>query len=62
MPDAYLLFVWSPSGYSLRELEGDLPHVGEGFDDGGRTIVINKIGRSPLPGDPRPCAFSIGKD
>ena len=53
MSDAYLLFVWSPTGYSLRELDGELPHIGEEFDDDGRTIVINKIGRSPLPGDPR---------
>ena len=25
------------------------------------TIVINKIGASPLPGDTRACAFSVGK-
>jgi hypothetical protein len=64
MTDGYLLFVWSPDGYSLRELEGDLPDVGEEFDDdeGGPTIVINKIGISPLPNDSRPCAFSFGKN
>jgi hypothetical protein len=62
MSDDYLLFVWSPTGYSLRELDGDLPHIGEEFDDDGRTIVINKVGRSPLPGDPRPCAFSFGRN
>jgi len=32
------------------------------FSVDGRTIVINKLGRSPLPGDPRPCAFSFGKN
>ena len=61
MPEGYVLFVWSPDGYSLRELEGDPPHIGEELDDDGRTIVINKIGVSPLPGDSRPCAYSFGK-
>ncbi len=62
MSNGYLLFVWSPAGYSLRELNGDLPHIGEELDDDGRTIVINKIGVSPLPGDTRPCAYSFGKN
>jgi hypothetical protein len=57
----YLLFVWSPAGYTLRELDGDLPQVGQELDEGGNTIVISKIGASPLPGDARPCAFSVGK-
>ena len=26
---AYLLFVWKPSGYELREREGDPPAVGD---------------------------------
>ena len=26
----YLLFVWSPSGYSLREMDGDPPHTPRG--------------------------------
>jgi hypothetical protein len=58
----YLLFVWSPAGYTLRELDGDLPQVGQELDEGGNTIVISKIGASPLPGDPRPCAYSFGKN
>ena len=61
MGDAsYLLFVWSPAGYELREQDGDLPAVGQQIEDGGRTLVISKIGASPLPGDSRPCAFSVG--
>ena len=48
--NGYLLFVWSPAGYSLRELDGELPHVGEEFDEDGRMLVVNKIGASPLPG------------
>jgi len=57
----YLLFVWSPSGYRLRELHGELPHVGQELEEDGRTIVVSKIGTSPLPDDRRPCAYSVGK-
>ncbi|HEY3184010.1 MAG TPA: hypothetical protein VGJ77_14310 [Gaiellaceae bacterium] len=57
----YLLFVWSPGGYTLRELDGDPPAVGHEFEDGDRTLVVSKIGASPLPGDSRRCAFSVGK-
>jgi hypothetical protein len=59
--NGYLLFVWSPGGYSLRELDGEPPQVGHEFEDGERTLVVNKIGASPLPGDTRPCAYSVGK-
>jgi hypothetical protein len=56
----YLLFVWSPSGYSLREMEGEPPRVGEELEDDGRKLLVNKIGISPLPGDTRACVFSVG--
>jgi len=58
---SYVLFVWSPAGYTLREVDGDPPHVGEELDDNGHTLVVNKIGASPLPGDDRTCAYSVGK-
>jgi len=61
MADGYLLFVWSPAGYELRELQGEPPRVGQELEAEGHTIVINKIGASPLPGDTRPCAYSVGK-
>lgn len=53
--------VWSPAGYTLREADGDPPAVGSEFEDDGHTLVVNKVGASPLPGDARPCAFSVGK-
>ncbi len=58
--NGYLLFVWSPAGYSLREMDGDLPEIGHRWDEDGLSLQINKIGASPLPGDARPCAFSVG--
>jgi hypothetical protein len=58
----YLLFVWSPAGYTLRELDdGQIPQLGQELEAEGHTIVISKIGASPLPGDSRPCAYSVGK-
>jgi hypothetical protein len=57
----YLLFLWTPTGYTLVEREGDPPPVGHELEDGGRTLVVTKIGVSPLPGDTRPCAYSIGR-
>jgi hypothetical protein len=57
---SYLLFVWSPAGYTLRELEGEPPRVGDRFEEGDLKLVVNKIGASPLPGDARACVFSVG--
>ena len=54
----YLLFVWSPSGYSLVEQEGEVPRVGDEVTEG---LVVTKVGPSPVPGDTRPCAYSMGK-
>ena len=57
--NGYLLFVWSPAGYSLREEHGDPPQVGHEFEEGDHMLVVNKIGVSPLPGDTRACVFSV---
>jgi hypothetical protein len=57
---SYLLFVWSPAGYELREQEGDPPQVGDEVDVDGRSLLITKVGASPLPDDERVCAYSSG--
>lgn len=59
--DGYLLMVWSPAGYTLREMPGNPPLPGHEFEDGEHTLVVNKVGASPFPGDNRACAFSVGK-
>ena len=61
MADGYLLFVWSPAGYTLREMDGDPPQVGAELEEGERKLVVNKIGISPRPGDTRQCVFSVGR-
>jgi hypothetical protein len=57
---SYLLFLWSPAGYTLREVEGEPPQIGHEFEDGNHKLVVNKIGASPLPGDTRACAYLQG--
>lgn len=53
----YLLFVWRPTGYRLEERQGPPPSVGSEVElaDGAQHVI--KVGPSPLPGDPRPCAY-----
>jgi hypothetical protein len=55
----YLLFVWSPNGYELREREGELPSVGAELEDGERRFRVQKRASSPLPGDRRPCLYLL---
>jgi hypothetical protein len=54
---AYLLFVWRPSGYRLEERQGSPPPVGAEVELEEGPQRVGKIGPSPLPGDPRPCAY-----
>jgi hypothetical protein len=56
----YLLFVWSPSGYELRERHGEPPEVGAELDDDDHRLEVVKVGASPLPGDLRRCVYTVG--
>jgi len=60
--EGYVLFVWSPTGWTLREEHGELPPIGTQLEGNGHHLVVSKHGPSPLPGDHRPCAFTVGKD
>jgi hypothetical protein len=53
----HVLFVWTPAGYELLSRSGRPPRLGEEVGVSGGARVVTKIGPSPLPGDPRPCAF-----
>ena len=53
----YLLFVWKPSGYELREADGDVPGVGSEVEQDGQKQRATNVAPSPLPGDPLPCAY-----
>jgi uncharacterized Zn finger protein len=56
----YLLFVWTPAGYELREQDGEPPSVGDQIEVDEKRLSITKLGVSPLPGDDRVCAYSMG--
>jgi hypothetical protein len=53
----YLVFISRPTGYELREYEGDPPPVGGEFVHDGQTYRVAKVAPSPLPGDKRTCAY-----
>ena len=54
---SYLLFLSKPSGYELREQDGDVPAVGAEVEQDGQTLVVTKVAPSPLPHDERLCAY-----
>lgn len=56
--NGYVLFVWSTSGWELRDRDGEPPAVGDRIDVGGTELAVTKIGPSPLPGDRRRCAYT----
>lgn len=54
---AFVIFVPTAAGYQLIERTGPVPAVGEEVGVSGGTLVVAKIGVSPLPGDLRRCAY-----
>lgn len=57
MAETYLLFVWKPTGYELRERDGELPAVGDEVEEEEGRLRVTKLAPSPLPGDARRCAY-----
>ena len=55
--NGYLLFVWKPSGYELREADGEVPSVGAEVEQDEVKMRVVKVAPSPLPGDSRQCAY-----
>src|SRR4051812_5745467 len=55
--ERHLLFAPGPAGYTLAERDGSPPAVGDTLELEGKQLRVAKLGRSPLPGDRRPCAF-----
>jgi hypothetical protein len=53
----YLLFIWKPSGYELREEQGEPPAIGAEVDADDGKLRVTKIAPSPLPNDPRQCVY-----
>ena len=57
MAEEHLLYVWAPTGYALEERPGEPPAVGSELIVGDARLLVSKIASSPLPNDPRPCAY-----
>jgi len=55
--EKYLLFVWKPTGYELRERDGQLPAVGAVLEENEGRMLVTRVSPSPLPGDSRRCAY-----
>jgi hypothetical protein len=56
---AHLLFVCAPTGYQLVVRSGEPPQPGSVLEDDQRRFRVTKLAPSPLPDDPRPCAYLI---
>jgi hypothetical protein len=54
---SYLLFVSKPSGYELRERDGDPPSIGDELQEDDARMVVTKVAPSPLPADERRCVY-----
>ena len=58
--ETYLVFLSKPTGYELREREGEPPAPGSTVEENGARLTVLKIAPSPLPGDSRLCAYLQG--
>ncbi len=59
MSNGYLLFVSKPTGYELREREGEPPEVGAVVEEDDGRFRVTKVAPSPLPGNTRRCAYLV---
>ena len=55
----HLLFVTRPTGYELRERDGEPPQVGQEVEEDDGRMRVTKVTSSPLPGDARRCAYLV---
>ena len=55
----HVLMVGLSTGYHLRYSDDPCPPAGERLAIDGWSYTVERTGRSPLPGDGRPCAFVV---
>jgi chromosome segregation ATPase len=58
-PGSHLRLVALPTGYALSESPEPPPQVGELIGIDGKRYAVASSGRSPLPGDERPCVLLL---
>ena len=60
-PRSHLRLVALPTGYALSETPEPPPRVGELIGIDGKRYAVASSGRSPLPGDERPCVLLLAE-
>jgi hypothetical protein len=58
-PSSHLVFVPTPECYVLLERQGPPPSLGDELELSEGSFVVGKLGRAPVPGEHRPCAFLL---
>ena len=59
LPSSHVVFVPTPERYLLLERQGPPPEPGDALELPEGSFVVARIGRAPLPGERRPCAFLL---
>jgi hypothetical protein len=54
---AHTILVAKPGGYAFAEVEAPPPAAGARVEHDGTDYTVVRLGPSPLPDDPRRCAF-----
>lgn len=57
-PDGHILYVAAADGYRIVECDGPAPGLHTEVEHDGRSFVVARVGRSPLPGDRRACVYA----
>ena len=60
-PSSHLLFVPTPQHYLLVERDGAPPEADAELTLDEGTFVVGKLGRAPVPGERRVCAFLLAR-
>jgi len=58
-PKTHVLFVPTPTRYLLLERQGPPPEAGTELSLSEGSFLVGKVGRAPVPGERRACAFLL---
>ena len=61
LPKTHVLFVPTPTRYLLLERQGPPPDAGAELSLSEGSFVVGKVGRAPVPGERRACAFLLAR-
>lgn len=61
LPKTHVLFVPTPTRYLLLERQGPPPDAGTELSLSEGSFVVGKVGRAPVPGERRACAFLLAR-